>query len=280
MKLPEGKPLTLEEAELFIKSREERNKFKGAIKMKGKTADKTYSLELVMRDGAIAVMEVDEGGKTTAGDKALEEVKKFGGSEGDLKLLRFNTQESENAIKDNPEAVLQKRIVLEEFRIRIRPATQKEEASEKKGMLNAVKVLLSPGAGPPLKKEFKGQFKLEFKEEPEKKEGGFDVKQALIARIKDRRFGRLTEKLLAKRREKRTEDKEIVEGEVVETSIDKLFNLIDKRNKVKINENLAKELGVSKQRIEEWAVILEEHNLVTINYPPLGEPEITRKERK
>jgi len=109
---------------------------------------------------------------------------------------------------------------------------------------------------------------------------GIDDKQALIARIKDRRFGRLTEKLLAKRREKRTEDKEIVEGEVVETSIDKLFNLIDKRNKVKINENLAKELGVSKQRIEEWAVILEEHNLVTINYPPLGEPEITRKERK
>ena len=43
---------------------------------------------------------------------------------------------------------------------------------------------------------------------------------------------------------------------------------------MKINESLASRLKVNKTQIEEWAMILEEHNLLELRYPTIGEPEI------
>lgn len=64
----------------------------------------------------------------------------------------------------------------------------------------------------------------------------------------------------------------------VETSIDRLYQLVQKQGRVKIDEELAKQLGVSKAQIESWSLILEEHNLVDLHYPAIGEPEIRKKE--
>lgn len=291
MELPEGKPLNLEEAELFIKSRKERESFNGVLQMHGRTDEREYTIELLMYSGEVVAIEFGEKGKKTPlqAKTALEEVKNLGGSEGDLKLLKFNEGEMDKAIGRNADAILEKRVILEDFKIRIKPVAPKQ-APGKRSMFGAVKGLFGAPTAMP-KREFKGKFKLEFSEskkekhelgeglEPQKEK--FDVKKTLMSRIKGRRFERLTRKLATKKRGKeKPGEKKLIDGKMVETKIDTLFNLVDKRSKLKINEKLAKELGVSKARIEEWAVILEEHNLVTINYPAIGEPEITKRGKK
>ncbi|MBM3309285.1 MAG: hypothetical protein FJY77_03440 [Candidatus Altiarchaeales archaeon] len=272
MRLPAGRPLTLEEAELFIKSRENRKLFNGLVQMHGQTSGRGYVAELLMTEGEIIALELAvEDGKQFYGEAALQEIKKLGGSEGDLILVKYSTMEAEKAVEDNKNALLSRRVMLEEFKIRIRQTAKQPDGS---GMLSTVKGIFSVSK-PTAKGEFKGQFRLES----EAKEG-WDVKKALIDRIKNRRFGRLTEKILIRKKtENPVESRKFMEGEVVETTIDKLFNLVDKRDKLKIDDKLARELGVGKDKIEEWAVILEEHNLVTINYPAIGEPEIAKKRK-
>jgi len=66
----------------------------------------------------------------------------------------------------------------------------------------------------------------------------------------------------------------IKEGKKVETSIDRLYELVEQHGKVKINDALAAKLKVNKTQIEQWAMILEEHNLMELRYPTIGEPEI------
>ncbi|MFH1722034.1 MAG: DUF2226 domain-containing protein [Candidatus Altiarchaeota archaeon] len=63
-------------------------------------------------------------------------------------------------------------------------------------------------------------------------------------------------------------------GEKVETSIDRLYELVQKYKTLKVDDRLARALRVSKTQIEEWAMILEEHNLLELHYPTIGEPVI------
>jgi hypothetical protein len=65
--------------------------------------------------------------------------------------------------------------------------------------------------------------------------------------------------------------------EKIETSIDKLFELVQKNKRIRINDALAHKLGTTRARIEGWAMILEEHNLVELHYSAMGEPEIREK---
>jgi len=62
----------------------------------------------------------------------------------------------------------------------------------------------------------------------------------------------------------------------VATPIDELFAVVVENNKIKMGE-AAKKFGVHKAQIEEWAKILEEHGLIKIHYPPIGEPELRKK---
>jgi response regulator of citrate/malate metabolism len=59
--------------------------------------------------------------------------------------------------------------------------------------------------------------------------------------------------------------------EKIETSIDNMLKLLEQKESISIEE-LAKELKVSEELIEEWAKILEEHQLVTIEYSLVGKP--------
>ena len=45
---------------------------------------------------------------------------------------------------------------------------------------------------------------------------------------------------------------------------------------LKIDNKLARKLGVRRSQIEGWAMILEEHDLVELHYPAIGEPEIRK----
>lgn len=65
--------------------------------------------------------------------------------------------------------------------------------------------------------------------------------------------------------------------ERIETSIDKLFELVQKNKRIRISDALAHKLGTTRAKIESWAMILEEHNLVELHYSAMGEPEIREK---
>lgn len=63
---------------------------------------------------------------------------------------------------------------------------------------------------------------------------------------------------------------------IIMTPIDELLNLVLEKERVKLKE-AAKRFGVKKQQLEEWAKILESHDLITIHYPPLGDVELRKK---
>ncbi len=60
------------------------------------------------------------------------------------------------------------------------------------------------------------------------------------------------------------------------TDIDTLYELINKKGKLTISE-VCKGFGVTKEMAEEWGKILEEHDLIRLNYPPFGELELCKK---
>jgi Mn-dependent DtxR family transcriptional regulator len=64
---------------------------------------------------------------------------------------------------------------------------------------------------------------------------------------------------------------------IITTPLDKLLDLVMKRGRIRIKD-AAKSFGVSRAQIDEWAKILEEHGLVEIHYPPVGEPELRKKQ--
>lgn len=66
----------------------------------------------------------------------------------------------------------------------------------------------------------------------------------------------------------------------IETAIDKLYQMVKKYKRLRIDDDLARRIGVSRSQIEGWAIILEEHNLVELHYPAIGEPEIRISEEK
>jgi len=61
-----------------------------------------------------------------------------------------------------------------------------------------------------------------------------------------------------------------------QTDIDLLYDLLKEKNHLNIS-TLAKIFDVKKEIILEWCKILEDHNLVIINYPAIAEPEVRIK---
>ncbi len=64
-----------------------------------------------------------------------------------------------------------------------------------------------------------------------------------------------------------------------ETDFDKLYELIGKYSVIRLSE-VSEIFGISKEKAEEWAQILESHNLAVTHYPAIGGPELRKKEDK
>ena len=64
-------------------------------------------------------------------------------------------------------------------------------------------------------------------------------------------------------------------GKVIETDFDVLYKLVLQKSKMKISE-VAKTFKIDKKKAEEWVTILDEHDLIKIHYPAMGEPEIRK----
>lgn len=113
---------------------------------------------------------------------------------------------------------------------------------------------------------------------------GGDRKLEEMRRIKEERQKKvadlLTTKAAAKKHEDEQPEEEAAPNKPIQTPIDRLYGLVKKYQKLRIDDKLAHTLGVSRPQIEEWAVILEEHDLIELHYPTIGEPEIRVKETK
>jgi len=64
-------------------------------------------------------------------------------------------------------------------------------------------------------------------------------------------------------------------GEIF-TTIDQMFEIIKEKKKISL-KNLSKILNVPEDLVEDWSKILEERNLVEIDYPPIGSPVVKLK---
>jgi hypothetical protein len=65
-------------------------------------------------------------------------------------------------------------------------------------------------------------------------------------------------------------------GPVIETSIDKLYDLILEKGKLSTDAASAA-LNVKKEIVENWAQILAEHGLVELSYPSIGKIVMAKK---
>lgn len=62
----------------------------------------------------------------------------------------------------------------------------------------------------------------------------------------------------------------------IETSIDKLINLLKEKKRLKLSY-AARALKLSQKKIDDWVFMLEDRGIVELKYPVLGEPEIVFK---
>lgn len=64
-----------------------------------------------------------------------------------------------------------------------------------------------------------------------------------------------------------------------ETELDMLYNIVKKSKRITITE-ISEGFKISKEKAEEWARILDEHELLELYYPAIGEPELRWKEKR
>ena len=69
----------------------------------------------------------------------------------------------------------------------------------------------------------------------------------------------------------------VIAKEGYKTDMDRLYELVQKKKSVRLNE-VMKTFSIDKKKSEEWAAILEDNNLVTIHYPAFGEQELRIKQ--
>ena len=72
-----------------------------------------------------------------------------------------------------------------------------------------------------------------------------------------------------------TKDVSVAEGKS-DTPLDSLYKILEERGFLHL-EAISKIFNISKEKALEWAKILEEDELVTIEYPAFSDPEVTLK---
>jgi len=67
-----------------------------------------------------------------------------------------------------------------------------------------------------------------------------------------------------------------MEDNVIETQIDKLIELLNKKRKITLSE-AARILNIKENQLDTWIGTLEDKGIVELKYPVLGEPELVLK---
>lgn len=112
-------------------------------------------------------------------------------------------------------------------------------------------------------------------QEVESKRTILEEKKKTLEHKKDVLKTDIVEKKTVQESQEEIKQRSYAAGAVIETDFDVLYRLVLDKNKVKISE-IAKLFKIDKKKAEEWVQILDEHNLVRIYYPAMGEPEIRK----
>ena len=67
--------------------------------------------------------------------------------------------------------------------------------------------------------------------------------------------------------------KKTQDNEYIETGIDRLLKAVNEKKKIKMSE-AALMFNVSEELIEDWGNVLENHKMITMRYPIMGEPTL------
>ncbi len=117
------------------------------------------------------------------------------------------------------------------------------------------------------------------------KENHYAVIKPIIDEIKEKAKEEILEEKIKEEKnlnEKKIEKIEIPKKDIerstadIETAIDELIDTINTRGSVTTLE-LSRQLGVSIERIESWAKILEDRGLIEIEYPLIGQSKLRKK---
>lgn len=304
----EGEQVVAKTEKDFASFCESLNKeFTGIMRLKSNTPGKPYAAALLLEKGNVIGSSFEENArKTVYKEDAISQIKKMlSGTRGGLEVYSFTSKDMEITKKNNKETLLDSAIPFSSLDMKIRSNLESLPSSNKKNGYDLLSMMkesdvkalkveegfslvdfarkLSPNqAG--TKEDFSNalgdeakQIAKEVVQSPRKVLGISDAKTERFAELKKKR--QMEDMALMKRISQITSKKppeSVSEAGKVETSIDRLYKLVEKYKRLRIDNELSEKLGVSRAQIESWAMILEEHNLVELHYPAIGEPEIRK----
>ncbi|MBN2014874.1 MAG: hypothetical protein JW778_06810 [Candidatus Altiarchaeota archaeon] len=303
--LPSGKPLTVKSEEEFLeKCRGLTKDFRGVLLLSGDVEGERYSASLIIDKGSIIASTFEFDGLIMFREQAINEITgKLKGSKGILNIFEFDDEDMRLIRDTNKSAFLSSPVPLSSLGLKIKLLVEQwVEKQEGEGArpLKLPELFKTRGTFNLLELA-RSQEKIKETGKKEEKIGGLEddklgdidlrgIENLLggggaavdirkleeLKRIKEERQRKIAEKLAAVRKGEGSKEKP-TEGKRVQTTIDKLYSLVRKYKKLRIDDKLAHTLGVNRAQIEEWAVILEEHDLIELRYPTIGEPEIRVK---
>lgn len=300
---PTGKPVTARTEEEFIETcRSLTTEFKGIMFLSGEIDGERYSASIIIEKGLIVGSTFEFSGLITFREQSIEEMKtKLKGSRGTIYIYELEDKDMLHLRESNASAFNNNPIPLSSLGLKLILFSEETEESiseQRKpikvpdlfrttGNFNLLELARKPEAlksmppkditMPAVKEEELRFSKPEEEASSIKVPSLGDRKAEELRRIKEERQKKMAEWLAkSRKREEQMVSEEAVKP--VQTTIDKLYSLVKKYQRLKIDDKLAHTLGVSRAQIEEWAVILEEHDLIELHYPTIGEPEIRIKE--
>ncbi len=280
-----------------------RKEFIGTMRLKSKTEGKPYAAALLLYKGSVIGASFEENPKKTFYcDDAISQIKKtLSGTRGGVEVYSFTEKDMETARNNNKEALLEKELPFASLGIRIRSSFEAAQGGKKNGLDLMALVRASDVRSLQVDNDFRlvdfarkfaagsadddyeglgdeaRQLANEVVQSPRKLLGVSDPKSERFAELKKKR--QMEDMALMKRISQITSKKpseNVIDAGKVETPIDRLYKLVEKYKRLRIDNELAQKLNVSRAQIENWAMILEEHNLVELHYPAIGEPEIRK----
>jgi len=301
MELLKGKHLVPKSSKDFYKLCRKLGKFTGVMRLLGDIDGKFYRADMLIDDGYIVGASFENITKREvifkeAALKMIQE--KLIGSAGSLEIYEFNKVELNSTKKENKDATLSSPVDIKHLGMEVKSIGEKKVVDKSPGIIDRLysgvpvsklsreekKIMEKRLMEPQVKKELESRgVKADITGLAKALKGmeGVDLK-ALKKKIEIKeelkRRRQETDKKIADKFSKvgKGEEKKTFKAQrgAVKTSIDKLFELVRKYNKLKISDGLARRLNVSRAQVEEWCIILEDHNLVELHYPTIGEPEI------
>ncbi|MEA1925572.1 MAG: hypothetical protein U9M95_06860 [Candidatus Altiarchaeota archaeon] len=296
-----GKKVVAESKEEFLKTVEGLKKeFEGIMVLSGDIDGDLFNTIFLIRKGDVVGATFEYLGAAIQGDAAMKAIEnKLAGSKGGMDLFQFDEGDIDLAVEQNRTAILKTPVSLISTGLKVKYLMDKWVASKKdsKGGINILHIpeisggrksfnLLELAKTQDLSKRKTGTVYDKLFESKGSGGAGFTNLMAGLGakssmedmeRLKRKRARDLeSEQRIGKIKTKSAEEikKKVVGGKKVHTPIDRLLELVRKRKKVRIDEKLAKTLGVKRSQIEEWAIILEDHNLVELHYSAIGDSEI------